>query len=633
MQKGLTKCVFILDRSGSMRGLEADTIRGFNSMLKEQKALDGECRITTVLFDTRFELLHDRLDIQAVPPVTGRQYFVQGATALLDAVGRTISSMVTVQQHTDPAYQAENTLFVIITDGSENASREYSVEKVRAMIEHAQSQYGWEFVFLSANIDAVKTAGRLGIRPDRAANYVPDGAGIIVNFQTVSECVCCFRRTGHFSAAPLQKIRDDMAQRGRDWKPEGAPKLPGGLMGAMVGDIVGSVYEGRRRNIKTKQFPFFREDCHYTDDTVMTIAVAEALMNGGTPEDFITAMKKYGRMYPHAGYGRQFRLWLFSGSEERPYNSRGNGSAMRVAPVGFFVAPGGDEAERAVDTLAESSAAVTHNHPEGIRGAQATANAILFLRRKRQAGLPLEDCQAALRTFITQKFGYDLSRTLDEIRPRYRYDVSCQGTVPQAITAFLESTDFEDAIRNAISLGGDSDTLAAITGGIAEAAYGVPQWIQDRAWAYLDEPLKAVCRRWPDPGPCTPRHEGQKLVREDGEAPDSQQEEMASGARSAHPSTPWKNEASSQEARRSETEPVPGANPGNQNRDFSNSVKNWLSKNAQEKGRASCLMRYFKRIYDMTLKIPPGGLPNVRGSRTKPCEPAPPKASEGLRTK
>ena len=252
------------------------------------------------------------------------------------------------------------------------------------------------------------------------------------------------------------------------------------MMGAIIGDIVGSVYEWN--NIKTKEFPLFQDKCFFTDDTVMTIAVAEGLMNGGEKDDFIDAMKKYGRMYPDAGYGGRFGRWLMTDSRE-PYHSWGNGSAMRTAAVGWWF--DSLEETRAVAALA---AGVTHDHPEGIRGAESTAAAI-FLARTGHS-------KAEIKEYVEREFGYDLSRTLDEIRPGYRFNESCQGTVPQAIIAFLESTDFEDAIRNAISLGGDSDTLAAITGSIAEAAYGVPQWIQDKAWEYLDEPLRGVLGRW-----------------------------------------------------------------------------------------------------------------------------------------
>lgn len=279
------------------------------------------------------------------------------------------------------------------------------------------------------------------------------------------------------------------------------------MLGAIIGDIVGSVYEWD--NIKTKEFPFFRDDCFFTDDTVMTIAVAEALMNGGRDDDFIDAMKKFGRMYPGAGYGGRFNLWINSNNRS-PYNSWGNGSAMRVSPVGWIVdcetyAKTGGLPEAGLE-IAQRSAAVTHNHCEGIKGAQATADAIFICRiyKGKYAATDgekpmfpaISDCKRYLKKHIEEKYGYDLSKTLDEIRPMYGFDVSCQGTVPQAITAFLESTDFEDAIRNAISLGGDSDTLAAITGGIAEAAYGVPLRIKNKALTYLDEPLKDVYRKW-----------------------------------------------------------------------------------------------------------------------------------------
>lgn len=278
------------------------------------------------------------------------------------------------------------------------------------------------------------------------------------------------------------------------------------MMGAIIGDIVGSIYEWN--NIKTKEFPLFQDKCFFTDDTVMTIAVAEGLMNGGKKDDFIDAMKKYGRMYPDAGYGGRFRSWLLSDSRG-PYHSWGNGSAMRVSPCGWamdcgFTARTGLWPVKGQE-IARISAAVTHDHPEGIKGACAVADAIFMARLFSEkweedfGGLlypTLEALKSDLKKRMETEYGYDLSRTLDEIRPGYQFDESCQGTVPQAITAFLESTDFEDAIRNAISLGGDSDTLAAITGSIAEAAYGVPQWIQDQAWEYLDEPLRDVLRRW-----------------------------------------------------------------------------------------------------------------------------------------
>ncbi len=278
------------------------------------------------------------------------------------------------------------------------------------------------------------------------------------------------------------------------------------MLGAIVGDIVGSVYEWN--NIKTKNFPLFRDDCFFTDDSVMTCAVAEAIMNGGKRDDFIDAMHKYGNMYPDAGYGSRFSGWLMLG-DRTPYNSYGNGSAMRVSPCAWVMDCGFLARTGFWPTVgrnrAQLSAEVTHNHPEGIKGAMATADAIFLCRYyfggySGQFDKPINDdpaeCKRRVRAHIEKKYGYDLSKTLDEIRPGYRFNETCQETVPQAIIAFLESTDFEDAIRNAISLGGDSDTLAAITGSIAEAAYGIPDWIREKTYSYLDEPLKAVLQRW-----------------------------------------------------------------------------------------------------------------------------------------
>ena len=278
------------------------------------------------------------------------------------------------------------------------------------------------------------------------------------------------------------------------------------MLGAIVGDIIGSVYEWK--NIKTKDFPLFREDCRFTDDTVMTCAIADAVMKGGSDDDFIDSMKKYGRMYPHAGYGGRFRKWLFS-DDRKPYQSFGNGSAMRISPCAWamdvgFCARTGMWPTNGWET-AKRSAAVTHDHPEGIKGAMAVTDAIFMARfffggycgdYEEPINNDPEECKRRIKGRIEGKYGYDLSRTLDEIRPTYEFDATCQGSVPEAIIAFLESTDFEDAIRNAVSLGGDSDTIAAITGSIAEAAYGIPDWIKDKAYTYLDEPLKDVLRRW-----------------------------------------------------------------------------------------------------------------------------------------
>lgn len=276
------------------------------------------------------------------------------------------------------------------------------------------------------------------------------------------------------------------------------------MLGAIIGDIVGSVYEFD--NIKTKDFDLFKPDCRFTDDTVMTCAVADAIMNGGSEKDFILSMKKYGRMYPHAGYGGRFRVWLRSMDTE-PYNSFGNGSAMRVSPCAWvmdcgFCARTGMWPNR---DLARLSASVTHNHPEGIKGALAVCDAI-FMARFYFGGWNIEysnpidsdpdECKRRIKEHIENEYGYDLSMSLDEIRKNYEFDETCQGSVPQAIVAFLESTNFEDAIRNAISIGGDSDTIAAITGSIAEAAYGISEDMKEMALSYLDEPLKDVLRRW-----------------------------------------------------------------------------------------------------------------------------------------
>jgi ADP-ribosylglycohydrolase len=252
------------------------------------------------------------------------------------------------------------------------------------------------------------------------------------------------------------------------------------MLGAIAGDIVGSIYEWN--NIHTKDFPLFDEKCFATDDTIMTLAVADALLHGGTPDSFIDSMKRLGRLYPKAGYGARFGAWLQS-DDRKPYNSYGNGSAMRVSPCAWF-AKSLEEAE----ALAESSAAVTHDHPEGIKGAQATAAAIDLARAGKS--------KAEIKDYIESKYDYGLSRSLDEIRPFYSFNETCQKTVPEAITAFLESTDFEDALRNAISLGGDSDTLAAITGSIAEAFYGIPGSIATKTLSYMDDLLASHLKAW-----------------------------------------------------------------------------------------------------------------------------------------
>ena len=214
MKKNLTELVFILDKSGSMAGLERDTIGGFNAMLDKQKAQAGECRITTVLFDHRYELLHDRTDIRAVRPITAREYRVGGSTALLDALGKTIHKIATAQKNTSEPFRAKRVMFVIITDGEENASREYAAQEVKEAIRRQKSRYGWEFIFLGANIDAVETAGRFGIDAGRAANYVPDSQGTALNFRAMSETVSAFRACGAVPDACLDAVRRDMRKRG-----------------------------------------------------------------------------------------------------------------------------------------------------------------------------------------------------------------------------------------------------------------------------------------------------------------------------------------------------------------------------------------------------------------------------------
>jgi ADP-ribosylglycohydrolase len=246
------------------------------------------------------------------------------------------------------------------------------------------------------------------------------------------------------------------------------------MLGAIAGDIIGSVYEAR--GIKTTQFPLFRWDCCFTDDTVLTVAVADSILTGA---GYGEKLKEWYHRYPGRGYGGKFRQWAASGDME-PYGSWGNGSAMRVSPVGFAF----DSLDRVLEE-AERSSIVTHDHPDAVLGAQATAAAV-FLARTGTS-------KAEMRGYIQETFGYPLDRTLEEIRPSYRFDPSCRGTVPEAITAFLESEDYEDAVRKAVSLGGDSDTLACITGGIAQAFYGgVPEPIALQVFDYLDDHLAAV---------------------------------------------------------------------------------------------------------------------------------------------
>ena len=215
MKKGLTELVFILDKSGSMGGLETDTIGGYNSMLAKQQEVEGECHITTVLFDNNYELLHDRIDIKAVSPISEKEYQVGGSTALLDAIGRTIHKIGNAQKHTADDYRAEKVMFVIITDGEENSSREYSAEKIKAQIERQKEKYGWEFIFLGANIDAIETAGRFGISADRAQNYHADSEGVELNFRIMSEAVAKYRECSEISKGWNNEIQKDYKKSGR----------------------------------------------------------------------------------------------------------------------------------------------------------------------------------------------------------------------------------------------------------------------------------------------------------------------------------------------------------------------------------------------------------------------------------
>lgn len=250
------------------------------------------------------------------------------------------------------------------------------------------------------------------------------------------------------------------------------------MLGAIVGDIVGSIYEFQ--NHKSKEFPLFTPDRFFTDDSVLTVALAETILEGG---DYAVSMREYGARYPLAGYGGMFRRWLLDPSMG-PYHSFGNGAAMRISPAGWAYATLEETLERAKDFTA-----VTHDHPEGIKGAQATAGAIWMARRGAS--------KAEIKAWIEGPAGYDLSRTCDEIRPTYAFNETCQRTVPEALTACLESSDFEDAVRLAVSLGGDSDTLTCIAASVAEALYGgVPDSIASEALSRLDEPMRTVVRKF-----------------------------------------------------------------------------------------------------------------------------------------
>lgn len=256
------------------------------------------------------------------------------------------------------------------------------------------------------------------------------------------------------------------------------------MIGAIIGDIVGSRFEWN--NYRHKDFELFTSECFATDDSIMTLAVAKALMTSKPDwrdlgKRAVQCMQEVGRPYPDCGYGGSFWRWMYS-NDPKPYNSFGNGAAMRVSACGF-VAKSLEEAKQLSKTVTE----VTHNHPEGIKGAEATVVAIYMAR----SGSSIE----AIREVINREY-YHMNFTLDEIRPSYQFNETCQGTVPQALMAFFESSSFEDAIRNAISIGGDSDTLAAITGGVAEAYYGVPVELKAQAKTYLDAELLEILNQY-----------------------------------------------------------------------------------------------------------------------------------------
>jgi ADP-ribosylglycohydrolase len=252
------------------------------------------------------------------------------------------------------------------------------------------------------------------------------------------------------------------------------------MLGAIAGDIIGSVYEANP--IKSTEFPLFSRYSTFTDDTVLTVAVAHSILK---KVDYAISLKKFGQKYPNAGYGGFFYNWLFS-PEGKPYGSFGNGSAMRVSPIGFAFSSVEDVLDEA-----KKSAITTHNHHEGIKGAQATALAIFLARRG-------ED-KERIKEEIKKRFSYNLDRTLDEIRPGYYFNVTCQGSVPESIIAFLEAEDFEDAVRKAISLGGDSDTMACIAGGIAQAFYKeIPEEIISNVRERLPEEFLLIIDRFDD---------------------------------------------------------------------------------------------------------------------------------------
>lgn len=258
------------------------------------------------------------------------------------------------------------------------------------------------------------------------------------------------------------------------------------LYGAILGDIIGSRFENRGKKIKTKNFKLFSPDSRFTDDTVMTVAIADGFLHclhfyrdfDNISGIFAESMIRWGQKYPHAGYGKKFTEWIFAKSPQ-PYNSFGNGAAMKVPAIAWIY-----DLLWHVELATEYITALTHNHPEGIKGAKAVASAIFLART---TGI-----KAEIKDYIEKNFGYDLSRKLDDIRQSYQFEISCQKTVPEAIIAFLESENFEDAIRNAVSLGGDADTQAAIAGSIAEAFYEIPENLILKCRNYLPQEILKV---------------------------------------------------------------------------------------------------------------------------------------------
>ena len=250
------------------------------------------------------------------------------------------------------------------------------------------------------------------------------------------------------------------------------------MLGAITGDVIGSVYENFRT--KRKDFKLFTPFSFFTDDTVLTVAVADAILS---TKDYGANIRAYARRYPFRGYGPRFMLWMLS-PFPKPYNSFGNGAAMRVSPIAYAF-----ENETEVLEHAKRSASCTHNHPEGIKGAQAVAHAVFLARKKSSKG--------EIRKTLQQCYGYDLGKTVDDIRPHYRINLTCPGSVPEAIISFLDSNSFEDAIRNAVSLGGDADTQACIAGAIAEAFYGeIPNDFFVQTWKRLNKKFKLIIQKF-----------------------------------------------------------------------------------------------------------------------------------------